>query len=93
MADDMVSQPYTISLLCYFRLVSEGLKFGRQRKTKQSKEELSEEEQKRFFAEGEHFAKELSQKLNNEAGILILVIVHACMCMHAYTCMHVCIYF
>jgi len=66
-----------------------GLKFGRQRKTKHNKEELSEEEQRRFYSEGESFAKELSLKLNNEAATHMFCSnakKNICGCIQKYIC-------
>ena len=52
-------------------LFASGLKFGRSKKNRMLKVDLSEEEQRKFIEDGERFGKELANKLANETGKML----------------------
>jgi len=50
------------------------LKFGRSKKNRLHKVDLSDEEQRKFIETGEQFGKELANKLENETGNYNIII-------------------
>jgi hypothetical protein len=52
----------------------QGLKFGRSKKNRLHKVDLSDEEQRKFIETGEQFGKELANKLENETGNYNIII-------------------